>query len=92
MGIWAAAACGALKEYRVKYGTIEKYFGISSLEKDSLKVDNDGPVDLYFVPSVPKGHESNWIPTCEKFWVCFDSTGQKSHCSINPGNSRISRK
>lgn len=45
--------------------------GISSLEKDSLKVNDDGSVDLYFAPSAPKGHESNWIPTREKFWVCL---------------------
>jgi len=43
--------------------------GISSLEKDSLKVNDDGSVDLYFAPSAPSGQESNWIPTGEAFWV-----------------------
>jgi len=41
------------------------------LEKDSLKVNADGSVDLYFAPSAPKGFESNWIPTREKFWIAF---------------------
>lgn len=45
--------------------------GISSLEKDSLAINKDGSVDLYFAPSAPDGHESNWIPTSEKFWVCL---------------------
>ena len=45
--------------------------GISSLEKDSLKVNADGSVDLYFAPSAPKGYESNWIPTRERFWIAF---------------------
>jgi hypothetical protein len=43
--------------------------GISSLEKESLQINKDGSVDLYFAPSAPKGHESNWIPTGENFWV-----------------------
>ena len=46
MGIWAAAACGTLKEYRVKYGTIENYFsdalGIDSAAQKALR-------DLYLV-------------------------------------------
>ena len=45
--------------------------GISSLEKDSLKVNDDGSVDLYFAPNAPAGQESNWIPTGEAFWVAF---------------------
>ena len=43
--------------------------GISSLEKDKLKVNSDGSVDLYFAPQAPKGQESNWIPTGEEFWI-----------------------
>ena len=46
VGIWAAAACGTLKEYRVKYGTIENYFsdalGIDSAAQKALR-------DLYLV-------------------------------------------
>jgi len=45
--------------------------GISSVNKDSLKVNDDGSVDLYFAPSAPEGQESNWIPTREEFWVCL---------------------
>ncbi len=44
-----------------------EHVGISSLEKDSLKVNDDGSVDLYFAPSAPAGQESNWIPTGENF-------------------------
>ena len=45
--------------------------GISSLEKDSLKVNDDGSVDLYFAPNAPAGQESNWIPAGEAFWVAL---------------------
>ena len=45
--------------------------GISSVNKESLKVNDDGSVDLYFAPSAPEGQETNWIPTREKFWVCL---------------------
>ena len=43
--------------------------GISSIDKDSLNVNADGSVDLYFAPSAPEGQESNWIPTREDFWI-----------------------
>jgi hypothetical protein len=43
--------------------------GISSLEKDSLNVNDDGSVDLYFAPNAPQGRQSNWIPTGENFWI-----------------------
>ena len=29
--------------------------GISSLEKDSLQINEDGSVDIYFAPSAPEG-------------------------------------
>ena len=45
--------------------------GISSIDMESLKVNDDGSVDLYFAPNAPEGQESNWIPTREKFWVCM---------------------
>ena len=32
-------------------------------EKDSLDVNPDGSIDLYFSPEAPKGYESNWIQT-----------------------------
>jgi len=37
--------------------------GLSTFEKDKMKVNKDGSVDLYFGPSAPKGLESNWLPT-----------------------------
>lgn len=43
--------------------------GISSLDKDSLQVNEDGSIDIYFAPSAPEGQESNWIPTKEAFWI-----------------------
>jgi hypothetical protein len=43
--------------------------GISSLDKDSLKVNEDGSIDIYFAPGAPEGQESNWIPTKEAFWI-----------------------
>lgn len=45
--------------------------GISSIDKESLKVNDDGSIDLYFAPSAPEGQEANWIPTREEFWVCL---------------------
>ena len=52
--------------------------GISSLEKESLQVNDDGSVDLYFAPNAPEGQESNWIPTREDFWVCLRLYGPES--------------
>ena len=45
--------------------------GISSRDKDTLKFNNDGSVDVYFAPKPPKGWESNWIPTGEDFFLLF---------------------
>jgi len=45
--------------------------GISSRDKDTLKFNNDGSVDVYFAPMPPKGWESNWIPTGEDFFLLF---------------------
>jgi hypothetical protein len=41
--------------------------GLSSFEKDKMKVNKDGSVDLYFGPTAPKGMESNWLPTEGKY-------------------------
>ncbi len=38
--------------------------GLSS-KVETLKVNNDGSVDVYFGPSAPDGWETNWIPTVE---------------------------
>jgi hypothetical protein len=40
--------------------------GLGSFNKDTMKVNADGSVDLYFGPSAPAGLESNWIPTMGK--------------------------
>ena len=45
--------------------------GISSRDKDTLKINDDGSVDLYFAPEAPNGLESNWIPTGEDFFLLF---------------------
>jgi hypothetical protein len=37
--------------------------GLSSRDKPSMKLNDDGSVDLYFGPRAPTGLESNWIPT-----------------------------
>lgn len=40
--------------------------GLGSLDKSSMKLNEDGSVDLYFGPTAPTGMESNWIPTMGK--------------------------
>jgi hypothetical protein len=45
--------------------------GISSRDMDTLKINDDGSVDLYFAPEAPSGLESNWIPTGEDFFLLF---------------------
>jgi hypothetical protein len=40
--------------------------GLGSFNKDTMKVNADGSVDLYFGPNAPAGLESNWIPTMGK--------------------------
>lgn len=40
--------------------------GLGSFNKESLKVNSDGSVDIYFGPKAPDGYESNWIPTMDK--------------------------
>lgn len=45
--------------------------GISPRDKDTLKMNDDGSVDLYFAPKALKGLESNWIATGEDFFLLF---------------------
>lgn len=45
--------------------------GLSSRDIASLQVNDDGSVDLYFAPSAPEGHESNWVPTGEDWFSIF---------------------
>ena len=45
--------------------------GIDSTEMDSLQVNDDGSVDIYFAPEAPAGLKDNWLPTGEDFMVMF---------------------
>lgn len=46
--------------------------GLSSYDKASLTVNDDGSVDIYFSESAPQGLQSNWIPTAgEDFFLLF---------------------
>ncbi len=46
--------------------------GLSSYDKSSLKVNDDGTIDIYFGERSPAGLESNWIPTAgEDFFLLF---------------------
>ncbi len=45
--------------------------GLSSYDK-SVKVNDDGSIDVYFGEKAPAGLESNWIPTVgEDFFLLF---------------------
>ena len=35
-------------------------------DKDKMKVNDDGSVDIYVGPKSPQGLESNWIPSMDK--------------------------
>jgi hypothetical protein len=44
--------------------------GISSYDKDALRVNDDGTVDVYIGPNPPDDYETNWIPTeYHDFWL-----------------------
>lgn len=46
--------------------------GLSSYDKENMKLNDDGSVDIYFSKSAPVGLESNWIPTSgEDFFLLF---------------------
>jgi hypothetical protein len=40
--------------------------GLGTFEKDKMKVNDDGSVDIYVGPKAPNGLESNWIPSMDK--------------------------
>jgi hypothetical protein len=40
--------------------------GLGSFNKDQMKMNVDGSVDLYVGPNAPAGLEANWIPTMGK--------------------------
>lgn len=45
--------------------------GLSSYDTDSMALNDDGSMDLYFGPTAPDGLEENWIPTGEDFFLLF---------------------
>lgn len=46
--------------------TPEGRAGLSSRNLDTMKLNDDGSVTLYFGPKAPEGYENNWIPTGDK--------------------------
>ena len=40
--------------------------GLGMFDKDKMKVNDDGSVDIYVGPKAPDGLESNWIPSMDK--------------------------
>jgi hypothetical protein len=52
--------------------------GLSSRNTDTMKMNDDGSYDVYFAPEAPKGHEANWIPTGEDFFLLFRLYGPES--------------
>lgn len=46
--------------------------GLSSYDKENMKLNDDGTVDIYFSKVAPEGLESNWIPiNGEDFFLLF---------------------
>lgn len=45
--------------------------GVSSREKETMKVNEDGSVDLYFAPEAPDGWEANWVSTGDDWFSIF---------------------
>ena len=52
--------------------------GLSSRNVDTMTMNKDGSYDIYFSPKAPKGHEENWIPTGEDFFLLFRLYGPES--------------
>jgi hypothetical protein len=52
--------------------------GLSSRNTDTMKANEDGSYDVYFSPEAPEGHEENWIPTGENFFLLFRLYGPES--------------
>jgi hypothetical protein len=45
--------------------------GLSSYDKPSMKLNEDGSVDIYLAPRAPAGLEGNWIPTSGRDFFLF---------------------
>jgi hypothetical protein len=52
--------------------------GLSSRNTDTMKMNEDGSYDVYFSPIAPEGHEENWIPTGEDYFLLFRLYGPES--------------
>jgi hypothetical protein len=53
--------------------------GLGSLNKGTMKINDDGSVDLYVGPKAPTGFEQNWLPTMGKkpyLWFRFYAPGE----------------
>ena len=54
-----------------------KRVGLASPNLESMTVNDDGSVDIYFGPEAPEGKENNWIPTGEDWFILFRLYGPK---------------
>ena len=43
--------------------------GLASTKLESMNVNDDGSVDIYFAPEAPEDQKSNWIPTGEDWFI-----------------------
>jgi hypothetical protein len=67
---WSVIAYGKTTKSFI-YNDADKV-GLSSYDKSSLKMNDDGTIDIYFGENAPAGLESNWIPTAgEDFFLLF---------------------
>jgi hypothetical protein len=65
----------ALTVYKLDTRTIiQNSTHVSELSSrtEGLAVNNDGSIDLYFGPTAPAGHETNWVQTNPgDYWFCY---------------------
>ena len=65
---WSAIACDFATHGFIRGSS---RVGVSSLDRKSLRVNEDGSVDVWFAPKAPEGWESNWVPTGRPFWIAL---------------------
>lgn len=51
--------------------------GLASPQLDTMTVNDDGSVDIYFSPEAPEGLKTNWIPTGEDWFILFRLYGPR---------------
>ena len=56
----ASRPCNTMTRFMLQ--TDQRFPSVSSQNPD-LKVNDDGSVDVWFGPTAPEGHESNWVQT-----------------------------